>query len=125
MADLKAHGYSAYVNHGCRCEVCRQGCRDYYRRRRARLRGDGRPQDLTWQDRAECLLWDPEIFFTEKDRRLALHVCQTHCPVLRRCLTWSKRVKAYGAVQGGAVWTDTGRLSTVGYVPDRRCARCP
>ena len=29
------HGYSRYANHGCRCDVCREGRRAYESRRRA------------------------------------------------------------------------------------------
>ena len=31
------HGYSTYVNHGCRCGLCREGQRAYYRAHRDRI----------------------------------------------------------------------------------------
>lgn len=79
---------------------------------------------LSWQQRAACRSWDPEVFFAEKDRGLALHVCRQHCEVVRKCLLWSRRVKTTYSVQGGVVWTETGAASKLGHTPDRRCVRC-
>lgn len=96
----------------------------YFRDYRARQRDAGR--DRAWQDRAGCLGWDPEIFFADGTRSLALHACHYHCPVIRECLRWTRASGGTSyAVQGGVAWNQAGKPTGMEYRVERRCARCP
>lgn len=44
-----------------------------------------------WMDDAECLNYDPEIWFPERRNQsdTAIEICRT-CPVLNDCANWAK-----------------------------------
>lgn len=65
------HGYSCYVNHGCRCEVCRSGLaaymRAYLQKRRRPSRAEPRTKTTT-RLRAGGFTW-PELVALELLKR--------------------------------------------------------
>jgi hypothetical protein len=77
-----------------------------------------------WWERAHCRNVDPEVFFTESQRELALHHCLTHCEVLAECRREALKLRPSYVVQGGIPWTSTGNPWGWPVTPARRCGSC-
>lgn len=78
---MSAHGYSRYVHHSCRCEVCRQAASDYRKgTREARARAAGRKvrSDAITHHRARVAMlgrWprgDRDLAEAKRDLRFAV-----------------------------------------------------
>jgi hypothetical protein len=67
------HGAACYANHGCRCDVCREGVRVYQReyQRTKRSTRKSRQRSQVTEERAEMTTW-PELVARELDRLAAL-----------------------------------------------------
>lgn len=66
------------------------------------------PHRNPWWERSACRHVDPELFWPDADGDPgpALHVCQTHCPVLVECARDAQRnPPQYPQVVGGVRYT--------------------
>jgi len=57
----------------------------------------------TWQARAACLEYDPELFFprTRWEAAKARAICTTACPVRAECLNYAQRTDSDYGIWGG------------------------
>jgi hypothetical protein len=84
------------------------------------------PVDDGWWRDAQCRREDPELFFTESTeaRAEALHICRSHCPVLRECRREARARPPVGAVQGGEAYNASGKRNGYDFKPASTCRHC-
>lgn len=69
---------------------------------------------MTWLERAACR-HDPDMWFTGADRTAAVHICRSHCPVIRNCLEALQSTEiSYGVMAGLAFAADGVRMTSWG-----------
>jgi len=55
------------------------------------------------------------MWFTASERTAAVHICRSHCPVLRDCLEALQRIRiSHGVMAGYAFAADGVRMTTWG-----------
>lgn len=79
------------------------------------------PTVPTFPRDALCAKSDGDLWFTEADRALALHLCKVHCPVADQCPT---PVGFSHGVIAGVAYNQNGRPTHHQNADARRCTTC-
>lgn len=68
---------------------------------------------------------EPDLWFSEPSRRLAIHICRTHCPVRDQCEADAERIPCTHGVQAGVVYDQFGEPMEQQPKPSNRsCPTC-
>ena len=104
------HGRACYINHGCRCDVCRRANTDYQRLRRkgheedllSRLIAAAPPPVGEWAARGACVGLPVDLFYPERGgvSPFAKETC-AGCPVRDECLDYALTNVIRHGVWGG------------------------
>lgn len=123
-AQVFTHGISGY-NRGCRCEVCRNACREKARKRRAagartgliagagRGAGDHAPRE--WRENAACRGQNPRVFYEYTNRDLpVLRAFCAECATRNECLEFALANREPAGLWGGYTTKEREQLSRRG-----------